>query len=118
MRTAIDSIFLKTHNMAKIWFVKDGQLVHEGHLFREEPLKVCVNKLGVEPQHYRGEKDFRIQVEGKGKKANLEPAYRDAVCVVVELDENDVAGTSWKKGFYLPYGVRPNDVRKKLGQDR
>lgn len=101
--------------MAKIWFVKNGQFVHDGLLFKEVPFKEFVEKLGVKLRNYKygGEKDSRIEREGK--KANLEPANRNAEFVVVEADENDVAGMSWRKGFYLVYGVRPNDARKKLG---
>jgi len=54
-------------------------------------------------------------MKGKGRKANLDPAYRDYEFVVVEADRDDVASGSWKKGFYLLEGIRPNHPRKKLG---
>lgn len=98
--------------MAKIWFVKDRQRVHEGKLFKEERFDVCVDKLGIELRHWRGEKDFPI--ERVDRKANIDPASRDPEFVVIEADQDDVAGGSWKEGFYLPEGVRPNDARKKL----
>lgn len=100
--------------MAKIWFVKDGQRVHEGKLFKEEPFDMCVAKLGIEPRHWRSEKDFVIEKKVEGGRANLDPAYRDPEFVVIEADADDVVSGSWKKGFYLPEGVRPNDARKKL----
>lgn len=101
--------------MAKIWFVKDGQCVHEGKLFNEEPFEVCVDRLGIEPRHWRSKRDFLIEKKGKARKANLDPAYRDYEFVVVEADRDDVASGSWKKGFYLREGIRPNHARKKLG---
>ncbi len=102
--------------MAKIWFVKDGQRVHEGNLFKEEPFDVCVDKLGIERRHWRSERDFSIEKKVEGRKANLDPASRDPEFVVIEADQDDVASGSWKIGFYLPEGIRPNDARKKLGE--
>ncbi len=104
--------------MAKIWFVKDGQRVREGRLFKKEPFDVCVNKLGIVPRHWRSERDFLVVKKAQVRKANLEPAYRNPEFVVVETDQDDVLGRAWKRGFYLVEGLRPNGVRTKLGEQR
>src|ERR1044071_7001808 len=86
-------------DMATIWFVNEAEVQH-GPSAADKPLDWCVSELGLRPENWVT--DLATTNLTLGEKTNPEPCHRGSRFVLVQIGDEDLAGSDgWKTGFHL-----------------